>query len=57
MAKKVPAIRVAGARVKGCEYVTAVLKRRTVYHRDGEPIYYHGLHELWNIAGCPQKKN
>ena len=25
--------------------------RRTVYHRDGEPIYYHGPHELWNIAG------
>jgi len=22
-----------------------------VYDRDGEPIYYHGPHELWNIAG------
>jgi len=20
-----------------------------------EPIYYHGLHELWNIVGGPQK--
>ena len=25
------------------------------YDRDGEPIYYHGPHELWNIAGGPQK--
>ena len=27
----------------------------TDYTRDGEPIYYHGPHVLWNIAGRPQK--
>jgi len=24
------------------------------YSRDGEPIYYHGRHQLWIIAGGPQ---
>ena len=26
-----------------------------LYIRDGEPIYYFGSHEMWNIIGGPQK--
>ena len=26
-----------------------------LYIRDGEPIYYYGSHEMWNIIGGPQK--